>query len=72
MVRNELLTLRPFGEDTPSEMEEQGSVLAMDVDDDLEPLELFGDTFHPPDSNKLSDHDFFNSFPDDFNDADIN
>ncbi|KAL8162828.1 hypothetical protein V2J09_014317 [Rumex salicifolius] len=73
MVRNELMTtLRPLGEDHASEMEELGSVLAMDVDDDLEPLELFGESFHPPDSNKIVDRDFFNSFQDDFDDSDIN
>ncbi|KAL9237731.1 hypothetical protein vseg_012245 [Gypsophila vaccaria] len=52
-------------------MQEQqgGATMAMDVDDD--PLDMFGDAYPSPDTNKLSDTDFFNSFPDDFDDSDL-
>lgn len=52
------------------EMEEQGATVAMDVDD-VDPLEIFGEGVISID-NKLADADFFNSFADDFDDADIN
>ena len=52
------------------EMEEQGSAMAMDVDD-VDPLEILGEGGIPAD-NKLADADFFNSFEDDFDDSDIN
>ncbi|KMS98724.1 hypothetical protein BVRB_3g069720 [Beta vulgaris subsp. vulgaris] len=54
-----------------AEMEEHGSTMAMDVDD-VDPLEVFGEGLMTPDNNKLADADFFNSFPDDFDDDDIN
>lgn len=51
------------------DMDEQGSTMAMDVDD-VDPLEILGDSVIA--DNKLSDADFFNSFADDFDDSDIN
>ncbi|KAJ1393249.1 small acidic protein 1 [Sesbania bispinosa] len=51
-------------------MEEQASAIAMDVDD-VDPLDIFGDGVISADS-KLADADFFNTFQDDFDDADIN
>ncbi|KAJ1416730.1 small acidic protein 1 [Sesbania bispinosa] len=51
-------------------MEEQASAIAMDVDD-VDPLDIFGDGVISADS-KLPDADFFNTFQDDFDDADIN
>lgn len=51
------------------DMEDQGSTMAMDVDD-VDPLEILGDSVIA--DNKLSDADFFNSFQDDFDDSDIN
>lgn len=52
------------------DMEDQGSTVAMDVDD-VDPLEIFGEGVISID-NKLADADFFNKFEDDFDDADIN
>ncbi|XP_061358920.1 small acidic protein 1 [Gastrolobium bilobum] len=52
------------------EMDEQVSAMAMDVDD-IDPLEIFADGVISAD-NKLADADFFNTFEDDFDDADIN
>lgn len=53
-----------------AEMEEQGSTVAMDVDD-VDPLEILGEGVISAE-NKLADADFFNSFEDDFDDSDIN
>lgn len=56
-----------------AEMEDQGSTVAMDVDD-AEALEIFGGaegTIAALD-HRLADADFFNSFEDDFDDTDIN
>ncbi|KAI4345949.1 hypothetical protein L6164_013033 [Bauhinia variegata] len=61
---------RPMPMDLFGEMEEQGSTMAMDVDD-VDPLEIFGEGVMSSD-NKLADADFFNSFEDDFDDTDIN
>ncbi|KAJ1397931.1 hypothetical protein SESBI_31412 [Sesbania bispinosa] len=52
------------------EMEDQVSTMAMDVDD-VDPLEIFAEGVISAD-NKLADADFFNTFQDDFDDADIN
>lgn len=52
------------------EMDEQVSTMAMDVDD-IDPLEIFAEGLISAD-NKLADADFFNTFQDDFDDADIN
>ncbi|KAF3457521.1 hypothetical protein FNV43_RR02179 [Rhamnella rubrinervis] len=57
-------TMEFFGD-----MGEQGSTMAMDVDD-VDPLEILGEGVVS--DNKLADADFFNSFEDDFDDADIN
>lgn len=54
-----------------AEMEEQGSTMAMDVDD-VEALEIFGEGPLSVDHHRLADADFFNSFEDDFDDSDIN
>lgn len=51
------------------DMEEQGSSMAMDVDD-VDPLEILGEGIVA--ESKLADADFFNSFEDDFDDTDIN
>ena len=51
------------------DMDEQGSTMAMDVDD-VDPLEIIGDSVVA--DSKLADADFFNSFADDFDDSDIN
>lgn len=53
-----------------TDMDEQVSSMAMDVDD-ADPLEIFADGVIAAD-HKLADADFFNSFQDDFDDADIN
>lgn len=53
-----------------AELEEQGSTVAMDVDD-VDPLEILGEGVISAE-NKLADADFFNSFEDDFDDSDIN
>lgn len=54
------------------EMEEQASTVAMDVDD-VEALDIFGEgPLAAMDHHRLADSDFFNSFEDDFDDADIN
>ncbi|KAK2643809.1 hypothetical protein Ddye_019004 [Dipteronia dyeriana] len=62
--------MRPMQMEFFGEMEEQGSTVAMDVDD-VDPLEIFGEGVISID-NKLADADFFNKFDDDFDDADIN
>ena len=51
------------------DMDEQGSTMAMDVDD-VDQLEILGEGVVS--DNKLADADFFSSFEDDFDDADIN
>ncbi|KAJ1425637.1 hypothetical protein SESBI_10991 [Sesbania bispinosa] len=60
--------MRPM--DLFGEMEDQVSTMAMDVDD-VDPLEIFAEGVISAD-NKLADADFFNTFQDDFDDADIN
>ncbi|XP_065862931.1 small acidic protein 1 [Euphorbia lathyris] len=62
--------MRPMQMDFFADMDEQGSTVAMDVDD-VDPLEIFGEGVINVD-NKLADADFFNNFEDDFDDADIN
>lgn len=52
------------------EMEEQITTMAMDVDD-VDNFEVLADGIIGNDS-KVADADFFNSFQDDFDDADIN
>ncbi|XP_004496569.1 small acidic protein 1-like [Cicer arietinum] len=52
------------------EMEDQITSMAMDVDD-VEQFEMLADGVIVTD-HKLTDSDFFNSFQDDFDDADIN
>ena len=51
------------------DMDDQGSTMAMDVDD-VDQLEILSEGFVS--DNKLADADFFSSFEDDFDDADIN
>ncbi|KAF4346063.1 hypothetical protein G4B88_001060 [Cannabis sativa] len=51
------------------DMENQGSTMAMDVDD-VDQLEILGESVIA--DNKLTDADFFNSFEDDFDDSNIN
>ncbi|KAI3430106.1 uncharacterized protein J3R85_008249, partial [Psidium guajava] len=63
-------TMRPTPMDYFSELEDQGTTVAMDVDD-VDQLEIFGEGVLSVD-NKLADADFFNSFEDDFDDSDIN
>ncbi|KAJ9154080.1 hypothetical protein P3X46_027454 [Hevea brasiliensis] len=62
--------MKPMQMDFFADMEEQGSTVAMDVDD-VDPLEIFGEGVINVD-NKLADADFFNNFEDDFDDSDIN
>ncbi|XP_012077649.1 small acidic protein 1 [Jatropha curcas] len=62
--------MRPMQMDFFADMEEQGSTMAMEVDD-VDPLEIFGEGVINID-NKLADADFFNNFEDDFDDSDIN
>lgn len=61
--------MRPTAMDFFGDMEEQGSSMAMDVDD-VDPLEILGEGIVA--ESKLADADFFNSFEDDFDDTDIN
>ena len=61
--------MRPTTTDYFGDMEDQGSTMAMDVDD-VDPLEVLGDSIIA--DNKLADADFFNAFEDDFDDSDIN
>ncbi|PON94894.1 Small acidic protein [Trema orientale] len=61
--------MRPTAMDFFGDMDDQGSAMAMDVDD-VDPLEILGDSVIA--DNKLADADFFNSFQDDFDDSDIN
>ncbi|XP_004297951.1 PREDICTED: small acidic protein 1 [Fragaria vesca subsp. vesca] len=60
-------TMRPT--DFFGDMDDQGSTMAMDVDD-LDPLEYLGGDGVIGD-NKLTDLDFFNSFEDDFDESDM-
>lgn len=55
------------------EMEEQpSSTMEMDVDD-VDDLDIFRESLlETSDHRRLTDSGFFNSFEDDFNDADIN
>ncbi|XP_054793988.1 small acidic protein 1-like [Prosopis cineraria] len=68
--RRESRVMRPMPMDLFGEMDEQGSAMAMDVDD-VDSLDIFGEGVIVAD-NKLADADFFNSFEDDFDDTDIN
>ncbi|EXB95965.1 hypothetical protein L484_014483 [Morus notabilis] len=61
--------MRPTTIDYFGDMDEQGSTMAMDVDD-VDPLEILGDSIIA--DNKIADAGFFNSFEDDFDDSDIN
>ncbi|KAB2599898.1 small acidic protein 1 [Pyrus ussuriensis x Pyrus communis] len=61
--------MRPTAMDFFSDMDDQGSTMAMDVDD-VDTLEAFGEGVMS--ESKLADSDFFNSFQDDFDDNDIN
>ncbi|KAL2923085.1 Small acidic protein 1 [Bienertia sinuspersici] len=54
-----------------ADMDDHGTTIAMDVDD-VDALDVFGEGLMTPDNNKLADADFFNFFPDDFDDTDIN
>ncbi|KAG5560493.1 hypothetical protein RHGRI_003719 [Rhododendron griersonianum] len=62
--------MKPSPVDYFAEMEDHGSSMAMDVDDN-EALEMFGEGPISFD-NKIADADFYNSFEDDFDDTDIN
>ncbi|XP_019059001.1 PREDICTED: small acidic protein 1-like [Tarenaya hassleriana] len=62
--------MRPMQLDMLAEMEDQGSTMAMDVDE-ADAMEMFGEGLISAES-KLADADFFNSFEDDFDDTDIN
>lgn len=59
-------TMDLFGE----EMEDQITTMAMDVDD-VDNFDILSEGIAVNDS-KVADADFFNSFQDDFDDADIN
>ncbi|CAH1441353.1 unnamed protein product [Lactuca virosa] len=64
--------MKPMPVELFGEMEEQASTVAMDVDD-VEALDIFGEgPIAALDHHRLTDSDFFNSFEDDFDDADIN
>lgn len=63
--------MKPMPVDYFAELEEQGSTMAMDVDD-VEALEIFGEGPLAVDHHRLADADFYNSFEDDFDDSDIN
>ncbi|KAD3337016.1 hypothetical protein E3N88_32536 [Mikania micrantha] len=64
--------MKPMPVELFGEMEEQASTVAMDVDD-VEALDIFGEgPLAAMDHHRLTDSDFFNSFEDDFDDADIN
>ncbi|KAM7462326.1 hypothetical protein LguiA_030447 [Lonicera macranthoides] len=54
--------------------DDQEASTAMDVDDDVDVLDFFGDGPIAGDHHhvRLADADFFNSFTDDFDDSDIN
>ncbi|XP_021897005.1 small acidic protein 1 [Carica papaya] len=61
--------MRPMQMEFIADMDDQGSTVAMDVDD-VDPLEIFGEGVVSVE-NKLVDADFFNNFQDDFDDSDI-
>lgn len=64
--------MKPVPVEYMGDMDDGGSTMAMDVDE-ADAFDLFGDA--GPISCfevKLTDQDFFNSFEDDFDDADIN
>ncbi|KAI8537779.1 hypothetical protein RHMOL_Rhmol09G0051200 [Rhododendron molle] len=61
--------MKPSPVDLYADLEDPNSTMAMDVDD--VDAEFFGEGPLVSD-NKLADADFFNSFQDDFDDADIN
>lgn len=66
--------MKPMPIDFFAELEEQGTTVAMDVDD-AEALDIFGGGEGPIaalEHHRLADADFFNSFQDDFDDSDIN
>lgn len=55
-----------------ADMEEQGSTMAMDVDD-VDAIDMFGEgPLGSGEHLRLADADFFNCFQDDFDDSDIN
>ncbi|BBN14290.1 hypothetical protein Mapa_003533 [Marchantia paleacea] len=60
--------MKPFPVYVGFDMEDQGVGAAMDVDLDGDALDLLGDALS---DHKPSDADFFNSFEDDFDDADL-
>ncbi|XP_076904366.1 small acidic protein 1-like [Bidens hawaiensis] len=63
--------MKPMPVEMFGEMEEQASSVAMDVDD-VDALDIFGEgPLAAVDHHRLVDSDFFNSFEDDFDDADI-
>lgn len=62
--------MKPMQMEFFGDMDEQGSTVAMDVDD-VDPLEMFGEGVITMET-KLVDTDFFNEFEDDFDDTDIN
>ncbi|TQE03988.1 hypothetical protein C1H46_010359 [Malus baccata] len=61
--------MRPTMMDFFNDMEDQGSTMAMEVDD-VDPLKAFRETVTG--ESKLADADFFTCFEDDFGDTDIN
>ncbi|XP_060173809.1 small acidic protein 1 [Lycium barbarum] len=64
--------MKPMVVDYLADMEEQGSTMAMDVDE-VDAIDIFGE--NPLGGEhllRLADADFFNSFHDDFDDSDIN
>lgn len=64
--------MKPMTVDYLADLEDQGSTMAMDIDD-VEALEIFGEgPLLGSDHLRLADADFFNSFQDDFDDSDIN
>ncbi|PRQ36848.1 hypothetical protein RchiOBHm_Chr4g0396111 [Rosa chinensis] len=67
--RSTAATMRPTAMEFFSDMDDQGSTMAMDVDD-IDALEIFGGD-GVIGENKLADLDFFNSFPDDFDESDM-
>lgn len=62
--------MKPVPTDFFLDLDEQGSSVAMDVDE-VDPVDVFGEGIVAIDS-KITDSDFFNSFEDDFDDSDIN
>uniref|UniRef100_A0A3Q7JD30 Small acidic protein 1 n=3 Tax=Solanum subgen. Lycopersicon TaxID=49274 RepID=A0A3Q7JD30_SOLLC len=65
-------TMKPMVVDYLADMEEQGSTMAMDVDD-VDTIDMFGEgPLGGGEHLRLADSDFFNLFQDDFDDSDIN